>query len=88
MGYSIHYADTAIKALKKIDPHQTRLIIAWIEKNLIGCDNPRSHGKPLTDDLKGLWRYRIGAYRIIADIQDAVITIEIVDVGHRRGIYR
>lgn len=88
MGYSVRYADNALKALKKIDHYQAKIIIAWIEKKLIGCDNPRSYGKSLTANLKGLWRYRIGSYRVIADIQDDIVTIEIVDAGHRREIYK
>ena len=88
MGYSVRLANSAIKALKKIDHHQAAIIIAWIEKNLDGCDNPRMYGKPLTADKKGFWRYRIGSYRAIADIQDNIVTIEIVDVGHRKAIYK
>ena len=88
MGYGVELSDIAIKALKKIDRHQAKIIIAWVEKYLDGCDNPRLYGKPLTNDLKGLWRYRIGSYRVIAGIQDNIVTIEIIDVGHRRDIYK
>jgi len=87
MGYSVKYSDDARKDLKKIDQHQAKIIIAWIEKNLIGCDDPRLHGKPLRHDRKDEWRYRVGSYRILADIQDNTITIEIINVGHRRRIY-
>ena len=88
MSYGVELSDSAIKALKKIDRYQAKIIIAWVEKYLDGCDNPRLYGKPLANDLKGLWRYRIGSYRVIADIQDNIITIEIIDVGHRRDIYK
>ena len=88
MFYSVKLADSAIKALKKLDSYQAKIIVAWIEKNLDGCDNPRLYGKPLIADKKGYWRYKIGSYRVIADIQDYVVTIEIVDVGHRREIYK
>ena len=84
----IKFADSAIKALKKIDRHQALMIFAWIEKNLEGCANPRLYGKALTTDFKGFWRYRIGSYRVIAEIKDAVVTIEIVDAGRRRDIYK
>jgi len=87
MGYNVQLADSAIKALKKFDHYQAKLIIAWIEKNLDGCNNPRIYGKPLAANLKGLWRYRVGSYRIIANIQDNIVTIEIIDVGHRGKIY-
>ena len=88
MDYTVKYSAEALRTLKKIDRFQAKIIIAWVEKNLIGCDNPRIYGKSLTADLKGLWRYRIGAYRIIADIQDNIVTIEIVDAGHKREIYK
>ena len=87
MGYRVRLTDNSIKALKKIDRYQAKIIVAWIEKNLEGCDNPRLHGKPLIASKKGFWRYRIGSYRVIADIQDDVVTIEIIDIGHRREIY-
>lgn len=50
-------------------------------------DNPRLHGKALTGDLKGLWRYRIGDYRLLADINDFELVIIAIDIGHRREIY-
>ena len=87
MGYEVQYSENAKKALRKIDRHQAQIIIAWIEKNLIGCENPRLYGKSLRSDRKGEWRYRIGSYRIIADIQDSLVTIEIINVGHRKEIY-
>ena len=88
MSYSVRYADNAKKDLKKLDRHQAGVIVAWIKRNLIGCENPRLHGKALTGDKRGLWRYRIGTYRVIADIQDSIIQIEIINVGHRSNIYR
>jgi len=87
MGYDVQLSDNALKALKRIDRYQARLIIAWLDKNLQGCKNPRLHGKSLTGNKKGYWRYRVGSYRIIADIQDNIVRIEIVNIGHRREIY-
>ena len=60
---------------------------AWIDKNLQGCENPRVHGKGLIENRSGQWRYRVGDYRLIAEIQEKEITILIVNVGHRRSIY-
>jgi len=87
MGYDVQYSDSALKAIKKIDRYQAKIIISWIEKNLVGCKDPRFHGKPLVGDKKDYWRYRVGAYRIIADIQDNLVKIEIINVGHRREVY-
>jgi len=86
--YSVRLSENALKDLKKIDKHQAKLIIAWLKNNLEGCANPRQYGKPLGYNRKGEWRYRIGVYRLIADIQDNIVTIEIINIGHRKEIYK
>lgn len=87
MTYHVEFTKDALKALKKLDKHTSLLITAWIRKNLEGCSDPRIHGKGLTANRSGEWRYRIGDYRIIADIQDDKVLILILEVGHRREIY-
>lgn len=87
MVYRVQYEKNALKTLKKLDRYQRVLILSWIEKHLQGTDNPRFSGKALKGSLKDYWRYRVGQYRIIADIQDEKITIMIVAVGHRKDIY-
>ena len=84
--YSVTYSDKAVKALLKLDRYTVAMIYGWIDKNLEGCDNPRIHGKALDYKFKGYWRYRIGDYRLIADIQDNILNIEIIRAGHRREI--
>jgi len=85
--YRVFFTDAAKKALKKLDKHTAFLITAWIRKNLEGCQNPKIHGKALTANHSGKWRYRIGDYRLIANISDETITIMILNVGHRKNIY-
>lgn len=85
--YDVRFERNAQKSLKKMDPQQKRLIMAWIKKNLVGTHDPRIHGKALTANHKGKWRYRIGDYRLISDIDDHTVTILILEVGHRRDIY-
>ena len=87
MNYSVEYTKLAIKELKKLDKPTRALIFGWIEKNLVGCEDPRRHGKGLTSNRSGQWRYRVGDYRILAEIQDAKITILVLTVGHRRDVY-
>lgn len=87
MNYKVKYEKQARKTLKKMDKFQSSMIISWIEKNLIGTENPKLHGKGLVGNKSGLWRYRVGDYRIIADIQEETVTILIVSIGHRRDIY-
>lgn len=87
MSYRVEFAKDALKELKKLDKHTASLIIGWIRKNLEGCENPRAHGKGLTANRSGQWRYRVGDYRLLADIQDDKIVILILHVGHRSEIY-
>lgn len=88
MKYSVEYTLQAVKQLKKPDVYTRKLILSWIEKNLVDCEDPRIHGKSLTANRSGQWRYRIGDYRIIAQIQDDKVLILILEVGHRREIYK
>ncbi len=78
----------AVKQLKKLDGYTRKLILSWIEKNLMNCSDPRLHGKGLTSDRSGQWRYRVGDYRLIAEIQEDKVVILILEVGHRREVYR
>ena len=64
------------------------MILGWIRKNLEGCKNPRQHGKGLTANKTGEWRYRIGDYRVLAEINDGKIIILGLNIGHRRDIYK
>ncbi|MGN0470209.1 MAG: type II toxin-antitoxin system RelE/ParE family toxin [Acutalibacteraceae bacterium] len=88
MKYKVELTDKAIKQLKKMDKPTAKLIIVWLMKNLQGCENPLIHGKGLTANRSGQWLYRVGDYRIIAEIQDDKILILVLDIGHRRGIYK
>ncbi len=87
MLYKVVYDKKAIKSLSKLDKAQQKMIISWIEKNLVDTDNPKQHGKALKGNLKEYWRYRVGEYRILADINDDEIKIIIFNVGHRLEIY-
>lgn len=87
MNFHVVLTERAKKDLKKLDKYTASLITGWLRKNLEDCENPRQHGKGLTANRSGQWRYRVGDYRIIADIQDDKIIILILNIGHRREIY-
>ena len=87
MQYKVDYAKSAIKNLKSLDRPVRQMILNWIERNLIDCSNPRQHGKALVGNHSGEWRYRVGDYRIIADILDDKIVILVLNVGHRKEVY-
>lgn len=86
--YRVLFTDDAKKKLKKLDKNTAKLILAWIRKNLEGCSDPRAYGKALRADRQGQWRYRIGDYRLPAEIEDDKIIILIINIGHRRDIYK
>lgn len=85
--YSVVITPGCKKDLKKIDPYIQKMIMAWIRKNLVNCDNPRILGKALKGNHAGEWRYRIGDYRLICQIHDDKMIILAVAVGHRNSIY-
>ncbi len=86
--YTVQYTPGALKELKKLDKYTRQFILGWIEKNLIGCENPRQHGKGLTANLSGQWRYRIGDYRVISEIKDNEIIILVLTITHRKKAYK
>ena len=87
-GYRVEYSERAIRELKSLDKYTRQMIYVWIGKNLVGCENPRSQGKTFAANRKGQWRYRIGNYRLICHIEDKVLVILTLSVGHRREVYR
>ncbi len=88
MRYRVEFTKAAVKELKKLDKSTAAMLLGWIRKNLEGCSAPRQHGKGLTANRSGQWRYRVGDYRLLANIQDDKILILIVNVGHQSEIYK
>ncbi len=86
--FHVEFTQFVLKSLKKFDRYTQRMILDWIEKNLEGTDNPRKHGKALTANRSGQWRYRIGDYRIIVKIEDEKLIILTIAIGHRKDIYK
>ena len=86
MAFRVEYSKAALIQLKKMDRFDARLITSWIGKNLEGCKDPRVHGKGLTANRSGEWRYRVGNYRILCNIKDEVLVIEVFAVGHRSSV--
>ena len=87
MSYSVETTPRFDKEFKKLDRYTQKMIKAWIVKNLVGCENPRIHGKALTANRTGQWRYRIGDYRLICLIKDNELIILAMTIGHRREVY-
>ena len=88
MIYKIMTNEKFDKSFKNLDKSIQRMVKAWIDKNLINTENPRHHGKGLTANRSGQWRYRIGEYRILAKIEDDKIILILIDIKHKKEVYR
>ena len=86
-SYKVEMSSAARKKLKKMDSATQARIVNWLEKNLEGCENPRLHGAPLHGDWDGHWKYRVGDYRLIAQIEDDKVIIYVVKVDKRGDVY-
>lgn len=87
MGYKVLFSSEAAKEIKKLDKSTKTILEKWLRKHLVGCENPRAFGKGLTADKTGLWRYRIGNYRLICEIKDDELIILALTFGHRSEVY-
>ena len=88
MAWKIEFVPAAAKELTKLGGSEAARVIATLEARIATLENPRQLGSALSGDLSGLWRWRIGDYRIVARIEDERITILVVRVAHRREVYR
>ena len=86
--YSVIFNPVAEKAFLKLDKPVQQRIQKYILRNLEGCENPRKYGSALEGDLRTFWRYRIGDYRLVAEIKDDEIIILVVGIDKRNDIYK
>lgn len=87
MNWVYRFDDRALKELRKLGKNARREIIAYLDERIAGEGDPRRFGKGLKADLAGLWRYRVGDYRILCQIRDGELLVLVVAVGHRRDVY-
>lgn len=87
MTWKIEFDSDVEKDLRKLGYTAQKRILAYLKEKIMPSDDPRSFGKPLSGDLIGLWRYRVGDYRILAKIEDDNFVILIIHVGHRKNVY-
>lgn len=89
MAWTIEYAQSLRKPMERMDPMVRRRIRAFLSERVALLDDPRQLGGPLQGaHFAGLWRYRVGDYRILVDIQDQAVTVLVVGIGHRGEVYR
>lgn len=87
LAWAIEVSERAVRALRKLDRQAARRIRDELAE-IAELEDPRGRGKALVGNLAGLWRYRVGDYRIICDIEDDALVVLVVDVAHRREVYR
>ena len=87
MAWSVELSATAEKQLRKLDRQWQATILDYLEDEVASLADPRTKGKGLVGDRKGLWRYRVGDYRVICQLLDADLIILAVLIGHRKDVY-
>ena len=88
MTWILEWHDKARRELCKLDHSIPETILCFFREQIMVDDDPRRFGKALRHELKGLWRYRIGDYRAVCQIQDTRLVVLVLAVGHRRNIYQ
>lgn len=87
MIWKIKFEDKALKQLRKLDNNSQNIILKYLRSRIGTPENPKRFGKALIGDMKGLWRYRVDNYRIICRLEEDILTVLVVKIGHRRNIY-
>jgi mRNA interferase RelE/StbE len=85
--WRIEWEESALKELKKLGPAASTAVRDYLKHRVLKAADPRQFGKALLGDKFGLWRYRVGDYRIVCRFEDAALVVLVVRVGHRREVY-
>ena len=88
MAWLIEYTDTAREQLGKLDRPVARRILDYMDKRVAASGDPRGAGKALVGPLGGLWRYRVGDFRVVCEIQDGALCVLVVRLGNRKDVYK
>lgn len=87
MAWQITFEESAKKELLALDRTAQTEIVQYLRNRIATDQAPRRFGDPLRKELAGLWKYRIGNYRVICDIKDEEVTVLIIRIGHRSKVY-
>lgn len=89
MGWKVEFIDKALDDLKRLDRKDADRIVVFLQTRIEGAENPRRIGEPLDgSSFRGFWRYRVGDYRVICNIDDQSVKVLVMKIGHRRDVYR
>ena len=86
--WRVEFHRAAVRDLRKLGADGERRVLRYLRERIAGSDDPRRFRRALTGDHEGLWRYRVGDYRIVAAMEDECFVVLMVTVGHRREVYR
>lgn len=87
MAWTVKLSDHAKRDLQKLDKTIQKRIVSFLQDRIHVTDNPRASGKALQGNLSGLWRYRVGDYRLLCRIEDEELIILVIGIGHRKEVY-
>ena len=88
MAWTVEFLESASRSLAKLGREDQRRILKFVRERLEGEENPRRIGKPMQGNHAGRWRYRVGDYRLICNIEDGQLLVLVLAVGHRSAVYR
>ena len=89
MAWTIEFQEKPLKQLEKLGKTNATRIISFLTDRIALDDNPRRTGQALQgSELGNYWRYRVGDYRILCDVQDHKLVVLVIEIGHRREVYR
>jgi mRNA interferase RelE/StbE len=87
LGWRVEFTPAAAKQLRKLDRQNAGRIAAYLQEVVFNCSHPRERGKGLTANRSGLWRYRVGDYRVICEMEEDRLLVLVVRVAHRSQAY-
>lgn len=89
MSWQVEISKGALKELQGLPIDQRKRISAWIDRNLNNCENPCAlENAKKIKGCKGAWRWRVGRYRILGQLQDEILIIKVIRIAHRRDVYK
>jgi mRNA interferase RelE/StbE len=88
LTWQVEFDERARRDLRKLHTTIQNRILTFLRLRVVTEGSPRLYGETLKGDMAGLWKYRVGDYRIVCEIHDEEATVFVVRIGHRREIYR
>ena len=88
MAWTVEISKFAREDIAKLDKGAVTLILKYLAKNINGCEDPTQFGKPLSGDLVGLHRYRVGDFRVVCILEHGRLTVIAIGISHRKDIYQ